>query len=261
MQRSTVANLMALTGVVPLGKGIFSGLRSLRRLAVIGALLSGAVTLYVSPASAVLLKSYDFTTDLSDTLGNGVDMTGVGTVSGGRYSFSNNQGLRLTSALPSTTDYAIEMKLQVNDNLSGYKKLVDFLDLGSDIGLYLLDDAVTFYTNISAVGSVSLDTDFVIGLERAAGTISVFLDGVFLASAPDVGDQALPLANILNFFEDDFATGQAESFTGSVDWVRIHSDSSSFSAEPPAVPEPGALAILAFGLAGIGFARRRRASA
>jgi hypothetical protein len=66
------------------------------------------------------LASYDFNGDLTDTLGSGPDLVELGgTISGGRYSFSADQGLKLSSGLPSTTVYAIEMKLQ-GEGLDGY---------------------------------------------------------------------------------------------------------------------------------------------
>lgn len=209
-------------------------------------------------ANATLIKSYDFDGGLSDTLGNGVDMVASGgTIAGGRYSFSRNQGLRLTSALPSTTDYAIELRLSINDSLSGYNKLIDFQDLGSDFGLYEYNGALDFYRAGPAAGTVPLSNDFTVGLARSAGTIELFLNGTSLFSAPDYG-QAVSASNILNFFEDDTDTGQNESFVGSVDWIRIHNDSSTFGTEPTAaVPEPATLALFGIGLIALGFRIRQ----
>jgi hypothetical protein len=191
-------------------------------------------------ANAALIKSYDFNGDFSDTLGNGFDLTpSGGTVSGGRYSFSDNQGLRLTSALPSTTDYAIELSFQMNDSLSGYNKLIDFQDLVSDNGQYVFRGELSFYDIGPTGGSVLLNTDFTVGLARSAGSIELFLNGTLLGIKADFSGQAVPGSNILNFFEDDTITGQSESFVGSVDFIRIHDDSSTFGTAP--VPEPATL--------------------
>lgn len=207
---------------------------------------TGVVT-SLSEAQAALLKSYDFNGNLSDTLGNGVPLTSAeGSISGGRYSFPNNQGLRLTSALPSTTDYGIEMRLRVDDSVDGYNKLIDFQDLSSDLGLYILNGQITFYTLSSRFGRVSVGTDFTLGLARSLGSIEVFLNGTSLFTAADTSNQAVPLSNVLNFFIDDnqTTTGQLESFAGSVDFIRIHNDSSTFGTEPTVVPEPTSLTFL-----------------
>jgi len=211
-------------------------------------------------ANAALLKSYDFNGGLSDTLGNGLDLVASGgIVSGGRYGFSPNQGLSLSSALSDTSNYAIEMKLQITDSLSGYNKLIDFQGLSSDIGLYELNGAIDFYTAGPVAGTVTLATDFIVGLARAAGSIEVFLNGTSLFTAAD-GGQAISLLNVLNFFEDDTATGQREAFVGSVDWIRIH-DSASTLGETPSVsvvPLPASLPLFGTGLAVLGFLGWRR---
>ena len=155
--------------------------------------LTAFVYLDAGLAKADLIKSYDFTSGLSDTLGNGVDLTASGgTVSGGRYSFSANQGLRLTTALPSTTDYGIEIKVQMNDSLANFNKLIDFQDLTVDLGLYQIDGQLFFYTVGPAVGSVSLNTDFTVGLARSGGSIELFIDGSLLSTTADGGGQAVP---------------------------------------------------------------------
>lgn len=209
-------------------------------------------------ANATLINSYDFNGDLSDTLGNGNDLVSSGgSVSSGRYFFSNNQGLRLTSALPSTTEYGIEIKFKISDTLLGYNKIIDFQDLASDIGLYALNSNIKFYTASPSVGSILLDTDFTLGFTRsAAGIIEGFINNVSIFSVAD-SNQAVSAANILNFFEDDFHTGQGESFTGSVDFIRIHNNSSTFG-NAPTIPEPTTVLLLGSGL--IGFMGMRKKS-
>lgn len=220
-----------------------------------------ATSCFISVANAGLIKSYDFNGDLSDTLANGVDMTASGgALGGGLYTFGHNQGLRLTSALSDTADYAIEMRLRIDDDLSSWNKLLDFEDLTSDNGLYLFDGNFDFYVSGQNIlgGPVNLNEFFTISFVRSAGVITTYYNGVALTPFIDSLNQAIPSSNILNFFEDDTLTAKGESFSGAVDYIRIHGDDSTFGDDPGIpVHEPGT--ILLFGLALLGtFASRRK---
>ncbi len=106
-----------------------------QRLYPRGLLVGLLFLIFAAPASAALIKSYDFNTNFADTLGNGSELAPFGgTISGGRYIFGFNQGLRLDSALPSTSNYAIEFKFEMTDDPTFWnggkreasKKLVSF---------------------------------------------------------------------------------------------------------------------------------------
>lgn len=219
-------------------------------------------------AQGALLKSYDFNEDLTDTLGNGLDLVQAGgTISGGRYSFGDNQGLRLDSALPGA-DYGIEMRFQMNDSVAGYNKFLDYQQLAADQGAYILNGQLSMYAfggmYAPTLATVTLNTDFTIGIVRAAGSIEVFLDGVSQFTATDPSNYANPSPSILYFFMDDNTTG-SESFVGSVDFIRIHNDASTFGQNPSAsaAPEPASSSLMALcGLAALAgeVQRRRRAS-
>ena len=120
-------------------------------------LTSVAVLLWLgASAQGAILKSYDFSTGLGDTLANGNDLTASGgTVAAGLYTFGPNQGLRLTDALPSTTDFAIEMRLRFDDGVAGWAKLLDFQDRTIEDGLYLWADQLIFYPISDQFGSVT----------------------------------------------------------------------------------------------------------
>jgi hypothetical protein len=213
-----------------------------------------AVLLSPMAANADLIKSYDFNGDLTDTLGNGLDLIASGgALGGGRYTFGANQGLRLDSALPDTNDYTIEIKFQMDSVTPFWKKVLDFQNLTTDTGLYVAGDRLQFFnTTIGGPTSIAVNTDVIARVTRDGGTNQVqgFINDILQWSFDDGGNIAVPGGNVLNFFEDDFVTGQSETMTGSVDWIRISSAVS--------VPEPGTLALLGIGLAGIGFTRRRK---
>ena len=76
---------------------------------------------------------------------------------------------------------------------------------------------------------------------------------LLLSTISDPNNQAVSTANILNFFEDDLDTGQSEAFNGSVDFIRIHNDSSTFST----VPEPSTIVLIGLSILGLQLRKRQ----
>lgn len=219
-----------------------------------------AFLLGAAAAQGAILKSYDFTTGLGDSLGNGTVLAAAGgTVGGGLYTFGPNQGLRLTDALPSTTTYGLEMRLRFDDSIAAWAKLIDFQDRTSDDGLYIWANNPVFTPISDQLGTINPGAFFDIALERAGGFLTVFLNGSQVFHIEDWGNNAVSANNILNFFLDDNMANHdcpLEVFAGAVDFIRIHDDRSTFGVTP--VPVPASLPLLAAGMGLFGLMRRRK---
>ncbi len=220
--------------------------------AVLGLAALAAIAFSV-PAQAALIHNYDLNGSLADSLG-GPSLVAHGGVLGiSGYDFGANQGLSLSGLnLVANGFYDIELGFTFN-TLSGYRKVIDFSNLASDSGLYTLGSALNFYpvtTGPSAVFQPGQLVSLLIS-RTTAGSVTASINGVQQFTFND----GFNLANsdILNFFIDDFATGQREASSGFVDYIRISGPGSVST-----VPLPAALPLFAAGLAGLGFASRRR---
>ncbi|MFT6735239.1 MAG: hypothetical protein ACJAS9_003444 [Polaribacter sp.] len=219
---------------------------------IVGLIL--AVTFLPNVANAGLIKSYDFNGDLTDTLGNGVDLLGLGgSISGGQYHFGAAQGLIMNSALASTTSYAFEVGFSASSWRSGWNSLVNFSDNGtSDRALYYngyQGQGVGVYdynSSTYASGSLLQNTPYVLGFVNNNGSYTISINGTSVTSYDTNGYTSPSALNTLRFFKDN----GSENFAGSVDFIRIHSDASSFG-QVATVPEPSTLAIFALGMIGL----------
>jgi hypothetical protein len=195
---------------------------------IVGLILS--VTFLPNVANAGLIKSYDFNGDLTDTLGNGVDLLGLGgSISGGQYHFEAAQGLIMNSALASTTSYAFEVGFSASSWRASWNSLVNFSDNGTNdralyyngtngVGVYPYDSS-TF-----ASGTLFQNTPYVLGFVNINGLYTITINGTSVTSFDTDGYTTPSALNTLRFFKDN----GGENFAGSVDFIRIHDDASSF---------------------------------
>lgn len=212
-----------------------------------------AAVALASPAHATLLHNYDLNGSLTDSLGGPALTANGGVLGASGYTFGANQGLSLSGLnLVSSGAYAIEVGFSF-DTLSGYRKIIDFSNLALDSGLYTLGNNLNFYPVVTGASGVFQSGQLVslLLVRTAAGSVNASVNGVPEFGFSDTSN--LAISNTLKFFIDDFATGQFEASSGYVDYIRI-----SDSAPVSAVPLPGALPLLAAGLAGLGWAGRRR---
>ncbi len=229
------------------------------------------LSLLPSSADASPIHQYRFDGSYTDDFGGPAITPAGGTLGGGRYTFGANQGLSLSNALPSGSVYSVEMMFEF-DNLSSWRKILDFKNRTSDNGLYNYFQSLTFYLsgNIGASGTdLQPNVDARVVLTRdAAGNVVGYVNGVQQFSFLDTTGAATFTAvnNIMWFFQDDFAfSGEASS--GSVDYIRIYgralTPNEVANLTNPVIPEPASV-VLVGGLivaGGAVVARRRKSSA
>jgi hypothetical protein len=172
---------------------------------------------------AQVLHSYSFNGTLGDSVG-GVAMEGNGgVIENGRYLFDGNQGLTLRDALLDVNDYAVEVGLRIDAAQNFYVKLLDFANLSLDDGLYIAGEEFIFYpiTDLSS-RNILPGEDFVFVLSQDAnGQTRGYVDGNVQFTIGG-GANAVPLDNILHIMLDDDFTGNLETATGSIDYVRVY---------------------------------------
>jgi len=209
------------------------------------AMALGMVALTGRTAGAeVLIHDYELNNTLNDQLGGPALVSAGGALSAAGYSFAPNQGLSLSGALPNAANYTVDLSFSLQD-LSGFRKIVDFQNLTSDQGLYNLDSALNFFNfQTSPTTDFASNTLVRVDLTRDSATnlVTGYVNGVSKISFTDSGSAAVFSAtnNIINLFIDDNVTNQREASAGFVNQVRIY-DGPLTAAEVAALggPKPG----------------------
>jgi len=223
-------------------------------LGLSAALLSLAAA---QPASAQT-HTYTLNNTYTDSNGGPPLTPDGGTISSAGYIFVNkDQGLTLNNGI-NATNYSIELNFSLTD-LGGYKKLVDFGNLGPDTGLYFLNGQLDFYNVTGAVGPVvtaNTSVDVLLTRNGVTNIVTGSLNGVQQFSFADTGNIAVfnQPNSVVHLFEDDAATSGNEASPGTVTRIVL--------TGAPAVPEASTTVslglLLALGMGGLVVANRRK---
>jgi hypothetical protein len=197
--------------------------------ATIGGLLSLGAAL---PAKAAVVANYQFYNTLSSTIPSAPDLVpfvlgsyssvGIGGTPTTVYNFGKQQGLSLDATGLISDNYTIAALFSFDD-ISGYRKILDFKNLTSDTGLYTLGGQLNFYNEAIGGPTVGPGTFFEAVLTRDSSTalMTAYFDGTPVFSFTDSADLAvISTDNLLNIFQDDLAV-PGENSSGSVAGLRI----------------------------------------
>ncbi len=193
---------------------------SLSRLALLA-----LTTLATFPLLAAPLHDYQLNSTYADALGGPSLSPDGGTLGPTGYTFAANQGLNISS-IANGSVYSIDMVFQFTD-VTGYRKILDFSNLGPDTGLYVHDGALNFYNVATGSSTIAANQITDVRLDRnTAGIVTGFVNGVQEIQFTDTGSIAVfdTPNQIMRFFEDDNATGQREASGGFVDSITIRLD-------------------------------------
>ena len=236
------------------------GFDKIKKLAIGVAMMTSVAA--AMPASAAVIGDFQLNGDLNNQAGGALTLTNNGgTLGANGITFGANQGPTI-SGFTSPSAYSVEVAFSF-DNLSGYRKILDFQNLTSDSGLYNLNERLNFYPVVT-----SGQTNFFTGqMAHLVFTHDATDSWGYIGNNPALtfsgGNNSLAdIGSLLHFFRDDFATSQGEASSGFVDYIRIYDTALTANEvaglSVSAIPEPETYAMLLAGLGLLGFAARRR---
>jgi len=163
-------------------------------------------------------------------------------------------------------EYTLDMTFKLDD-LSGWRKLVDFNNRADDAGLYVYWDQLAFATTSDTLvwGSGTAGTDLGTRLTLTrdnTGLVSAYINGAFQLSFNDVSNVAVfgttggqTSAWIL---ADDVQFDSREQAAGTLTSFKVYNHALTAN-EIAAVPEPESMALVAAGLmTALTLSRRRQ---
>jgi hypothetical protein len=147
--------------------------------------------------------------------------------------FNEGGGLAFPNSSTIGSSYTINIFWKFN-SLSGYQRIIDFLDGSTDVGLYTLNNCLNFYPNgnVGACPAFVANTFYLLTLVRdgSTGNITIYVNGTSFGTYNDASNTYVPSTTTtpIVFFRDDIASGaQCEDRDGSVKYISISTTQAS----------------------------------
>ena len=217
---SSVAGAPALVAVDPLGE-------------------SGFVTDTVNGSSRTVYNFQGANEPTNDQAGLSLDTTGLITDPG---------------------VYSLEMVFKFTQRDGAWRRIFDTQERQSDNGFYVDPSNNLDVYPVAGGAGFTNNVYHDVFLVDDNGTVTFYLDGSSQASVT-TNIMDLPADGMVNFFLDNVvAGGQGEYSSGDIALIRLYDSALTAVPPPPAVPEPGNVALLLGGLALVASLARRRAN-
>lgn len=196
-----------------------------------------------------LIVNYNFDNQLTDQLGNSVltpfttendgynhnnATSGFGNDANGAYwywtsSLPRGGGFKIDINQAISTSYTIGVRFSFTSTGSGYRKIIDYKNSGSDTGFYFLGGRLNFYPYGTGTTNVTNDQVVdIIATRKSDGLFTAYfvIDGILYKELElNAGNEAIP--SIVDgkvrfgFFFDDRATSSEATSGGKVYSVRV----------------------------------------
>jgi len=143
------------------------------------------------------------------------------------YGFTQNSGIQFDNTAAGnfiTESYSIEMYFQFLNN-SGFKRVIDYSNQGSDSGLYVTASQLLFYDELTIPTTAFVANQYVhlvVTRDSTTQEINFYIDGIQEGSFIDNDNIAvLHSTNVLNFFQDDTISG-GEARPGRIALLKLY---------------------------------------
>lgn len=204
----------------------------------------------------LLVGDYRFANTLATSAGAGAPLANLGpgdnvfateTVRGTEQNvlrFPPGNGVRFVASTP-MNEYTVVVLMRLEE-LSSWRRILDFSDRTSDRGLYFLDGRLQFYPFQSGPTTVSPNEWVEVTLTRdAGGVVRSFVNGNLETTISDASPPHFAtIADSLNFFLDDLEVANERS-AGAVARIRVYNglvtpgrNARLASSDPPTMPAP-----------------------
>lgn len=186
-------------------------------------LVIGLVVVFSFPIHSQLLHDYELNGSYADAFGGNPMVPNGGTLTSTEYVFGPDQGPNVSGVIDPAT-YCIDMTF-TPIAVSGWRKILDFKNLGSDNGLYIYNSTLQFYPHPpgpDVVFAPGVPVNVVFTRDGATNRMNGYVNGLLQWTITDSNNDATFTGpdNIIHILIDDLVV-PGESSSGSLDYFKI----------------------------------------